>query len=161
MLAYRAKNRLSLDDCLNHKWVAKRPVLNASQLVDVVRKKHQKVRRLRRNDKSKQVENSIKYRKKRIIHKGLSIEKKEFQGCSCSFSSGLNLPVVENFVATMLTFFAQKSSLHETYDAAVNVFRTIFKGNSHTKTNSGNPWDVTTLVRVSDGESEQQITVTL
>jgi len=155
MLAYRPKNRLSLDDCLNHKWVAKRPVLNPSQLVDVLKKKHQKVRRLRRNDTSKQMETSIKYKKR------TSTEKKEFHGCSCSSCNGLNLPVVENFVQTMLTFFAQKSSLHEAYDAAVNVFRTAFKGYSHTRTNSGNPWDVTTIVRVSDGESEDQFRVSL
>jgi len=159
MLAYRAKNRLSLNECLNHKWVAKRPVLNASQLAAVLKKKHQKVRRLRRNDTSKQMETSIKY-KKRIISKDLFMEK-DIQGCCCSFCNGLNLPVVENFVPTMLTFFAQKSSLHEAYDAAVNVFRTAFKGNSRTKTNSENPWDVKTLVRVSDGESEEQFTVSL
>jgi len=60
MLAYRAKNRLTLDECLNHKWVAKRPVLNASQLRDVVKKKHEEVRKLRRKDTTKQMEDSIK-----------------------------------------------------------------------------------------------------
>jgi len=75
--------------------------------------------------------------------------------------NGLKLPVVENFVPTMLTFFAQKSMLQEAYDAAVNVFRMALKGNSHTNSNSGNPWNIRTLVKVSDGESEQQFTVTL
>jgi len=157
MLAYRPKNRLTLDECLNHKWVAKRPVLDASQLADVVKKKHQEVRRLRRNDASKQMETSIKYRKKRIISNCLSMENlKEF-----SFCNGMKLPVVENFVPTLLTFFAQKGSLHEAYDAAVNAFRTALKDNCHTNSNSGNPWNVTTRVKVSNGEFEEEFTVTL
>jgi len=101
------------------------------------------------------METSIKYRKKRIICKCLSMEiSKEFQGCSCSFCNVLKLPVVENFVPTLLTFFAQKRSLHEAYDAAVNVFGKALMGNSHTNSNSGNPWNVTTLVKVSNGESD-------
>jgi len=149
MLAYRAKNRLTLDECLTHKWVAKRPILNAAQLRAVVKKKHKEVRRLRRNDTTKQMENSVKQRKKRIICKCLTME------------NSIELPVVENLVPTLLTFFAQKWSLHEAYNAAVNVFRAALKGNSQTSSHPGNPWNVRTLVKVSNGESEQQFAVAL
>jgi len=147
---------------LTHKWVAKRPILNASQLRDVVKEKHKEVRRLRRNDTTKQMENSVKLRKKRIICKSPTTENsKKFQGCKCAVCNGLEVPVVENLVPTLLTFFAQKLLLHEAYDAAVNVFRAAFKGNSQTSSTPGNPWDIRTLVKVSNGESEQQFVVVL
>jgi len=111
MLAYRAKNRLTLDECLRHKWVAKRPILGRSQLHAVVKKKHQEARRLRRNDKTKtqMLDNSIKERKKRIIRKSVPMtESKEFQELRCPVRKGFEIPVVENLVPTMLTFFAHK-----------------------------------------------------
>jgi len=153
MLAYRAKNRLTLDEVLNHKWVAKRPILNESQLEKAVRKKHKEARRLRRNDTAKiqKLEDSVKQRKKRIIS-NLAFH---------NLNNGFELPVVENLVPTLLTFFAKKRYLHEAYEAAVNVFREALKGNSQTISSKETPWNVRTLVKVSNGESEQKFVVVL
>jgi len=71
------------------------------------------------------------------------------------------LPVVENFVPNLLTFFARKFQLHEAYDAAVNVFNLALEDKSHTVNSPGNPWDVTTFIKVSNGVSEQEFAVSL
>merc|ERR1719474_1920390 len=71
------------------------------------------------------------------------------------------LPSVKTFVQTFLTFFAPKAQLTEAYDAAFNVFNIAFKGKSRTTFNPENPWEVETIVKVSDGVSEQEYLVAL
>jgi len=76
-------------------------------------------------------------------------------------SSKRTLPVVENFVPNLLTFFAWKFQLHEAYDAAANVFNVVFEGKSHTVNSPSNPWDVRTFIKVSNGVSEEEFAVSL
>jgi len=133
MLAYRARNRLSLDACLKHSWVKNQKTLNAEELEKTVKRKHKLSRMLRRKDKSKMqtLKNSVKHQKKRIIcqfHRKNNSRDSEVS--QCRKCNGSELPVSENFVPTLLTFFAQKKYLHEAYDFAVNVFALAFKGKS-------------------------------
>jgi len=164
MLAYRPRHRLTLEDCLKHKWVFKREIHGASQLKAVVKKKHRLARMMRRKDtqKMEKLENSVKQRKKRKICKCPTMKNtKELQVSKCRICNGFELPVVENFVPTLLTYFTWKWELHKAYNAAVNVFRVAFKGKSQTSFRSENPWNMKTLVKVSNGESEQQFGVAL
>jgi len=136
MLAYRAKNRLTLDECLRHKWVVNHATFNVSELRAAIKAKHKQTRSLRRKDKRKmqKLEQSVKQRKerkKRIISQcPIKNTPKEFQR---------QLPSVDNFVPNLLTFYIRKESLNEAYDAAVNVFRVAFEGKSQTNFMSGNP----------------------
>jgi len=48
MLAYRARQRLTLEECLNHKWVAERKTHNLEELAALVNEKRWQTRRRRR-----------------------------------------------------------------------------------------------------------------
>jgi len=172
MLAYRARSRPTLDECLKHKWVAGRKTHKPRQLAAYVREKHKETRKRRRKDKKRmqKLVNSVKDRKKRII-------------CYCSDNQNAVLssrarcpccngvkdvssfkyppPVVENFAPNLLTFFARKSQLNAAYAAAINVFNVALEGKSSTAISPRNPWDVTTHIKVSDGVSMQEFTVAL
>jgi len=145
MLTYRPKRRLTLQECLNHKWVVGQKVHSPSELKSVVVEKHRESRRQRRSDKKKmrQLNNSVKKPKRR----------------GSSFM--VKIPSVKTFVPSLLTFFAWKAQLAEAYDAALNVFNIAFKGKSRTTINSQKPWEVKTTIKVSDGVSEQQFIVVL
>jgi len=164
MFAYRAKNRLTLGGCLEHKWVNNREIHSGKDLEALVKKKHQATGMLRRKDKDKMqdMENSVKQRKKREICQCLTKKNSgEFQNSRCRICNGFELPVSENFVPTLLTFFAPKKYLHQAYNVAANIFSLAFKGKSQTNFSSGNPWNVRTIVKVHNGESEQKFTVAL
>jgi len=74
-------------------------------------------------------------------------------------SSWLNFPETKKFVPSLLTFFAHTSQLNEAYNAAVNIFNDAFAGKSRTILNAENPWEVETLVKVSDGVYDQEFSV--
>jgi len=187
MLAYRARQRLTLDECLKHKWVDGRKTHNPEELAAVVKEKHRQTRRRRRKDKKKMqdLEKSVKQRKKRIICSCPTKQNAQvfkmtnsstikqnapvfgMTRCPCCngiwdvSSSKCGLPVVEDFAPNLLTFFAWKFQLNEAYDAAVNIFNVALEGKSQTVTSPGNPWDVTTFIKASDGVSEQDFAVSL
>jgi len=155
MLAYRARHRLSLDACLEHSWVKNHETLNAEELNATVKEKHKQSRMLRRKDKNKMktLENSVKHRKKRSSRDSELLRYQK--------SNNFELPVSKNFIPTLLTFYSQKKYLREAYNFAVNVFELAFKGKSQTRLSSRNPWHIKTLVKISNGESEQVFTVAL
>jgi len=170
MLAYRARNRLTLEECLNHKWVTGKKTHTPTELAAVVRRKHRDTRLKRRNDKKKmrELERSVKQRK-RIICSICANDNGKVQMMSrcpcCNRTRNVSnfkfkLPVVENF-SSLMTFFAWKTQLSEAYDAAVNVFDVALKGCAHTNYNPSNPWDVTTYVKAWDGVSEQEFAIAL
>jgi len=168
MLAYRARERLTLDECLNHKWLAGRKTHNPQELAALVNEKHKQTRIRRRKNwtKMKDLEKSVKQRKRILWN--LKKWQNAHVCCPCCnsswdvSSSKRTLPVVENFVPNFLTFFAWKFQLHEAYDAAVNVFNVALQGKSHTVNSPGsNPWDVTTFIKVSNGVFEQEFAVSL
>jgi len=172
MLAYRARQRLTLDEVFKHKWVAGRKMHSPQELAAVVKEKHRQTRRRRRKDRKKMhdLEKSVKHRKRIIVCKCAIEQNTQVFGKSrCPCCNGIRdlsrskrtIPVVEHFVPNLLTFFAYKFHLNEAYDAAVNVFNVALEGKSQTANTSGNPWDLTTFIKVSDGVSEQEFTVAL
>jgi len=169
MLAYRPKNRLTLQECLEHKWVAGQKVHTASELKSVLVEKYKEVRRVRVLDKKKmrQLDNSVKKPRRNIykypIHAGPEASFWSlYPTCYRDLSTLMvKLPRVKSFVPTFLTFFAKKTQLVEAYDVAFNVFNIAFKGKSRTTFNSQNPWEVKTTVKVSDGVYVQEFSVTL
>jgi len=171
MLAYRARERLTLDECLNHKWLAGRKTHNPLELAALVKEKHKQTRRRRRQNwkKMQDLEKSLKQRKRILCNlrrweNAQVFRKSRCFCCNCSrdeSSSKRMLPVVENFVPNLLTFFAWNFQLHEAYDAAVNVFNVALEGKSHTVNSPGNAWDVTTFIKVSNGVSEEEFAVSL
>jgi len=169
MLAYRPKNRLTVQECLEHKWVVGQKVHTANELKSVMIEKYHESRRVLVLDKKKmlRLHNSVKKPRRNIYKSPMNA------GAYPSFWS-LNptcyrdlsyfmakLPCVKTFVPTFLTFFAKKSKLIEAYDIAFNVFNIAFSGKSRTTFNSQNPWEVKTIVKVSDGDYEQEFAVRL
>jgi len=171
MLAYRARNRLTLEECLKHKWVAGKETRTPRELSTVIRQKHKETRKKRRKDKKKMLdlEMSVKMRKKRIICNNCAKRGKVLDNFRCPCCNGLKdvnslqveLPVVENFVPSLLTFFAQKTQLEKAYLAAANVFNIALQGNSETVCFPENPWNITTFVKVSDGARVHEVAVAL
>jgi len=172
MLAYRPTNRLSVNQCFQHKWVLGQNILTPLQLENLVKKKHQITMMRRKNDKDKmqELDKSVKLRKRRSIENCLMNENtKEFQEPLCMGSNSaihlshfqVDLPVADDFVTTLMTFFAKKSLLNEAWHAAVNVFHLALGGKSKTTFSSENPWNVRTAVKVSDGEFDQVFEISL
>lgn len=163
MLAYRPRHRLTLDDCLKHKWVLKREILDKTQLEAVVKKKHKQARMLRRKDniKMENLKDSVIRKKRKICNCATRKNTQDLQGSGCRICNVFYLPVVKNFVPTLLTFFTWKRDLHKAYNAALNVFFVAFKGKSRTNVSFENPYNVKMLVNFSNGESEQQFGVAL
>jgi len=152
MLQYRPQRRLTLQECLEHKWVAGRKVHTTRDLIAVVKEKHVATRKKRRMDKKKMqhLQNSVT-RKKGRRDSGKRRQKRQ---CSPSWDVSIfkvKLPKTKNFVPSLLTFFAHTSQLNEAYNAAVNVFNEAFDEKSQTVFDEKNPWEVKTLVEVSDG----------
>jgi len=165
MLAYKAEIRLTLDECMNHKWVAGRKVHSPQQLLSAVQGKHRLARNLRRKDKKRVEDTSVKVKKKRVTNK---IKKNDdakvypFANVAKVLSlTQVVLPVSEAYSQPLLTFFAPKSLINEAYVAAVNVFWVAFEGKSQTVISPINPWNVETRVRVLNGASEQEFSVCL
>lgn len=102
MFSYRARDRLTLDDCLKHKWVFKREIHTKAELEAEVKKKHKQARLLRRKDnrKIKYLKDSVLTKKRKIINCPTINN-----GLRCRISNTFCVPVVKNFVPTLLTFF--------------------------------------------------------
>jgi len=165
MLAYRAKHRLTLDECLQHKWVVGQKIHNPEELRAIVKEKHKLTRSLRKMDEKRGEETSVKVRKKRVINQSPASEiAKPYPYVSAPEELSISqviLPVVEQFPPSLLTFFSPKSFLNEAYMATVNIFRIAFKGKSQTTISKRGPWNVATQVKVSDGVSEQEFLIGL
>jgi len=120
MLAYRARNRFSVNDCFQHKWIIGRKVHTKAQLETLVKKKHQLAIKLRMKDKDKMRELnwSVKGRKRRSIwnntDKEIATEFQEVQGQDFNVEPYLSkLPVTDNFFPFLMTFYADKSLLNQ------------------------------------------------
>jgi len=147
MLAYRPKNRLTLQECLEHNWVVGQKIHTASELKSVLIEKYKKSRRGRVLDRKKmlQLYNRVK-KPRRNISKYPVREGPEasfwslYPTCYRDLSTFMvKLPCVKNCVPTFLTFFAKKAKLIEAYGVAFNVFNIAFMGKSRTIFNSHNP----------------------
>lgn len=169
MLAYRPQRRLTLQECLKHKWVAGRKVHTTTDLMGVLKERHAATRKLRRMDRKKMrlLENSVTKKKvrqnsqtkKKVRKVSLDLEEIESSNTLDVSRFVVKLPRIKNFVPSLLTFFAHASQLNEAYNAAVKVFNDAFAGKSRTILNPQNPWEVETLVKVSDGVYDQEFSV--
>jgi len=116
------------------------------------------------------LEKSVKERKKRVICTNCANgQGKVLKKFRCPCCDGLKdiekftvkLPVIDDFVPSLLTYFAKKNELKEAYDAAVNVFNIACKANALTICSPETPWNLTTFIKVSNGVCEQEIAVAL
>lgn len=63
----------------------------------------------------------------------------------------IKLPVRDNVGSSLLDLNTKNMHFNQADNAAVNDFCLALKGKSHTSFSSGHPWNVQTLVRLSDG----------
>jgi len=71
------------------------------------------------------------------------------------------LSTVEEFVPSLLTFYAQKTKLNEAYEAAVTVFSIVLSGKAKTTCSLKNPWIIKTHVKSFDGVSDKEVVIAL
>jgi len=150
MMAYRAHDRPTLDQVLNHPWVKgeKAKVHEAKELQKVLRSRHKETRRRRRRDKKKMtdMQHSIKKQK----------EKSRVRGCACKtdFSELPPCPVIapEDHVRSLKSFTTKAEHLEEAYWMAKNIFDIAFMNQPYTHQESSDPWTLTTAIK---GKSDQ------
>lgn len=155
LLAYRPKDRLSIDQVLKHKWCSGKeaPVHSPSELAKVLKERHKETRRRRRKDKKKtsEMQNSVKKKKKRDLPAYMF--KKTIDGKVANkadtFTLGALCPVVEKAKCpqTLMTFFTGESDLFEAYELAFSVFNHAFGDKAFTEASKKKPWEITTTIK--------------
>jgi len=137
MMAYRAFNRPSLSEILEHPWVKgpKAKVHTPKELKRVLRERHRNTRTRRRRDKKKmrEMQNSIK---KRGL--GRTVDIHEFQRCPSVF--------LKEYKPTLMSFLTEAKHLPEAYWLAKNVCNLAFQNKTYTT--EINPWNFTTAIKV-------------
>jgi len=142
MMAYRATDRPTLEQVLNHPWVVgeNARVHSPKELARVLKTRHRETRRRRRHDKKKMTEmqNSIKKQPK----SGL---KRELNTIPC--------PVVapEDWVPTSMSFTTKADHLEEAYWLARNVFVIAFNDQTYTN-ESPDPWTLITAIKLKSDQ---------
>jgi len=122
MMAYRASDRPTLEQVLNHPWVMGQDakVHTPKELRKVLKSKHKEARKRRRRDKKKMTEmqNSIKQQREKIKRSGNDISISELPPC----------PKVnpQEYVRTLMSFTTTSKHLTEAYWLAMNVFDRAF-----------------------------------
>merc|ERR1719320_1072678 len=134
MMAYRAYNRPSIDEVLEHPWVTgeKAKVYEPKELRRVLRERHRNTRLRRRRDKKKMkdMQNSIKKRLVDIV---------KIPPCS--------VVVVQEYVPSFMSFIVKAEHLKEAYTLAKNIFDLAFDSKTFTTTEVS-PWTFTTAIQV-------------
>jgi len=146
MMAYRPHNRPSIEEILEHPWVAgpKAKVHDPKELRRVLRERHRSTRSRRRRDKKKMTEmrNSIK---KRIV---------KVRSGKLDITEMPPFPVVnvKEYVPTLMSFFANAEHLQEAYSVARKIFDLAFESRTYT-TGEVSSWTFTTAIQTI-GEKE-------
>jgi len=144
MMAYKAHDRPTLDQVLNHPWVKgeKAKVHEPKQLQRVLRNRHKETRRRRRRDKKKMtdMQHSIKMQKKKIdVLRGPDIS--QLPPCP--------VIAIEDHVRSLKSFITKAEHLEEAYWLAKNIFDIAFMNQKRTYTDDfTDPWTLTTGIRV-------------
>jgi len=151
MMAYKAHDRPTLDQVLNHPWVCgeKAIVHEPKELQRVLRNRHKETRRRRRRDKKKMtdMQDSIKKQKQkssRPVVRGLYIS--QLPPC----------PAIapEDHVRSLKSFTTKAEHLEEAYWMAKNIFDIAFMNQTNqTYTHeSDDPWTLTTAIKVKSDQ---------
>jgi len=153
MLAYRAKDRLSIDEILKHPWCdggKKAPTHSPAQLAKVLKDRHRETRRRRRNDKKKanEMQNSVKEKKVRNAWMGVAKDDPIAKGEGCPALS------LDEFPHTLTTFYCQKDDLAAAYERALNVYSIAFDGRDVTSPQPDDKWTLTTTLKASQDDSK-------
>jgi len=139
MMAYRAYNRPSVSEILDHPWVkgSKAKVHTPKELRKVLREKHRNTRSRRRCDKKKmkEMQNSIN---KRGPQKTINV--KEFPRCTA-------VSLLE-YKPTWMSFITKAKHLPEAYWLAKNVCSLAFQNKTYTRSEA-DPWRFTTAIKAS------------
>jgi len=158
MLAFKAENRLTVKECLQHKWVLGRKVHTLSELKTFVIEKHRDARRQRRKDDGANLGNvtSVKIRKKKketkVITKVINQGQKGYHVDKDLNKRKILKSSSDMLTSSLLIFYVSKSNLYPAYHAAVNIFNLALKGNKETSVKFENTWNLTTLLKVLNGE---------
>jgi len=143
MMAYRAYKRPSIDEILEHPWVAgsKAKVYDPKELRRILRERHRSARNRRRRDKKKMSEmrNSVKKRAMKLLSNKLDLA--EIPPCP--------IVAVEEYVPTFMSFFTKAEHLEEAYSLARNIFDLAFESKAFT-TSEVSRWTFTTAIRACD-----------
>jgi len=145
MLAYRPKDRLTIDQIMKHAWCSGKdaPTHTPVKLAKVLKDRHKETRRRRRNDKKKanEMQNSVKKKKRDFTW----IEDN-------TIAEGKGCPSVElkKFPQTLTTFYCKKEDLGSAYERALNVYSLAFDGKDCTQVGKKDPWKITTTLKANN-----------
>jgi len=167
MMAYKAKNRPSIEEILKHPWVSgsKAKVYEPRELRRILRERHRRTRNRRRRDKKKQSEmqNSVKkrdieFQKKQREDIEFQKKQREMQNSvkkwDIEFPSNIKpCPVVavEEYVPTFMSYISKKEYLKKAYWVAKNIFSLVLKAKAFTTEASISQWTFTTAIQAYDG----------
>jgi len=144
MLAYRPKDRLTIEDIIKHKWCAgKNAVVHSpSKLARVLKDRHKETRRRRRADKKKasEMQNSVKRKKRTTAYDEIKGNDPIAKGDGCP-----ELPLAK-FPQTFTTFYCKKDDLGAAYERALNVYSLAFDGKDCTQVGKDR-WKITTTLQ--------------
>jgi len=148
MLAYRPKDRLSIDEIIKHKWCTKE-VHTPKSLAKVLRERHKETRRRRRNDKKKasEMQNSVKRKKRAIGGESDDPLFKEIKDGPITKGEGCPEVELDRFPQTFTTFYCKKEDLGPAYERAVNVYSLAFDNKDCTQVSKNNPWQIVTTLK--------------
>jgi len=143
MMAYRATDRPTLEQVLNHPWVAgeNARVHSPIELARVLKSRHRDTRRRRRCDRKKMSEMQDSIKKQKGIN-GINKPKRSvLPPC----------PVVapEDWVPTSMSFTTKSDHLEDAYWLARNVFDIAFR-NQPLTTESPDPWTLITAIKLKN-----------
>jgi len=176
LLQYRPENRITLNECLRHKWVKGRNIHTPSQLTSLVQERLRATRRNRRKDREKMQDLQMSYKQKKTISCYCSKKKDKVKDnennqklIKCAMCKSIEdvgkvriqVSTMKEFTPSLLTFYAQKTKLKEAYEAAVKVFNIVLSDKAQTTCSVKNPWNIKTHVKIHDGVSEKEVVIAL
>jgi len=146
MMAYRAHDRPTLEQVLNHPWVIGEDakVHSPKELRRVLKSRHRETRKRRRRDKKKMtdMQNSIKKRRQKP---------KQLRGFDISKLPPCPVVDPQEIVRTWMSFTTKSVHLAEAYWLARNVFDIAFMNQNFTNL-SPDPWTLTSAISLKSDQ---------
>lgn len=142
MMAYRAHDRPTIEQVLNHPWVTgeKAKVHRPEELARVLKIKHRETRKRRRRDKKKMtdMQNSIKHHRQ-----------KKMRGYDMSTLPPCPIVNPQDNVRTWMSFTTKAKHLEEAYWLALNVCDIALTNHTWTNKNA-DPWTITSAISLKN-----------
>jgi len=146
MMAYRAHDRPTLEQILNHPWLIgeNAKVHKPRELEKVVKSRYRETRKRRRRDKKKmsEMQNSIKKQKENAV---------TLRGEYIARLSPCPVVAPQDYVHTCKSFITKSVHLKEAYWLAKNLFDVAFSKQTCT-IESPDPWTLTTVIRMKSDQ---------